>query len=58
MFRGLVRRQTNTDKHDPESCQGFINDKCPVPNFKSSGPEVKQSIFYKISLSWHGYKPC
>jgi hypothetical protein len=40
MFRGLLRRQTNTNEHDPEFCKGMIKDKCPVPHFESSGPQV------------------
>ena len=41
LFRGLVRRQTNTKEHNPETCQGNINKSCPVPNFESPGPQVR-----------------
>ena len=45
--RGLLRRQTNTEEHDPETCRGEINDKCPIPHFEAAGAEVMDDRLYK-----------
>ncbi|CAB4006217.1 cytochrome b-245 heavy chain-like [Paramuricea clavata] len=49
-MQGLLRRQTNTNEHDPEFCKGMIKDKCPVPNFESSGPQTWKWIVLPLSL--------
>ena len=51
LFRGLIRRQTNTDDHDPEVCQGKVDAKCPLPNFESAGPQVTSFCLIMIPIS-------
>ncbi|XP_028415296.1 cytochrome b-245 heavy chain-like isoform X2 [Dendronephthya gigantea] len=49
-MQGLVRRQTNTDEHDPERCKGDINKCRRLPHFESSGPQTWKWIVLPLSL--------
>ena len=36
-----MRKQVNVDDHDPEECQGVVNNnECPQPRFEATGAAV------------------
>lgn len=48
-MQGLLRRQTNIEEHDPETCHKNII-KCPRPHFEAAGAETWKWVVLPLSL--------